>query len=283
MRRMEGFDRVMDRRRAFTLIELLVVIAIIAVLMAVLMPGLRAAKQVAASANCMANSRSLSLAWVMYAEDNDGRLVPARYGNDGWIARPQTEDGTVHTSTQTTPIVTDEDEIRGIERGRLHEYVEDSDVYHCPADNMRISRHDGTRVFVSYSLAACLNGRGESVKEQIKKIGEITSASRRYNFVETAEIRNYTMTYFALGAPEFTGLTTWTWWGPMAVNHNKASILGFCDGHSEKRKWRDQFTLDRYYKLMNTGVQWYGQEAPPADQQEDLRFMADGWAYRHLK
>jgi len=62
-------------KRAFTLIELLVVIAVIAVLMGVLMPALRAARELARGSNCLANQRSLVLAYTMYADDNDNRLV----------------------------------------------------------------------------------------------------------------------------------------------------------------------------------------------------------------
>ncbi len=268
----------------FTLIELLVVIAIIAVLMAVLMPSLRAAKQQAASVNCMANCRSLSMAWIMYAEENDSAIVPANMGPDAWIGQPQAEDGTHYTPTQTSPIVTDEDEFRGIREGLLYRYVKDVGVYHCPADNMRISKYDGTRVFGSYALANCLNGEPASFKHQIRKLHQITSASRRYNFVETAETRNFNMAgHFVIGAPEYTNLTTWSWWSPMAVHHNKASIMGFCDGHAEKHKWRDQFTLDRVQKLVEQNVDTYGQDPAPADQQQDLQYMADGWAYRHGK
>ena len=61
--------------KAFTLIELLVVIAIIAVLMAILMPSLRIAREQARSINCRSNVRTLTLAWLMYKDENDDKLV----------------------------------------------------------------------------------------------------------------------------------------------------------------------------------------------------------------
>jgi len=60
-------------RRAFTLIELLVVVAIIAVLIAILLPSLGRAREKAKTAGCLANLKSISLAYVMYCNDvNNG-------------------------------------------------------------------------------------------------------------------------------------------------------------------------------------------------------------------
>jgi len=67
-----------SKSRGFTLIELLVVIAVIAVLMAILMPSLQAAKRVASSSACLSNQKNLLMAWIMYADDNDGALVSNR-------------------------------------------------------------------------------------------------------------------------------------------------------------------------------------------------------------
>lgn len=57
---------------AFTLIELLVVIAIIALLLGVLMPSLQKAKRLVEEKVCASNLRQVSLALMVYAENNDG-------------------------------------------------------------------------------------------------------------------------------------------------------------------------------------------------------------------
>ncbi len=68
----------MVQRNGFTLIELLVVIAIIALLMALLMPALNVAREQARGISCSANQKTLALAYIMYAGENDGTVCGGR-------------------------------------------------------------------------------------------------------------------------------------------------------------------------------------------------------------
>lgn len=66
------------RSRGFTLIEILVVIVIVSLLAALMFPAFARAREKAQAAKCVSNLRQLSLAWLSYAGDNDGRLVAGK-------------------------------------------------------------------------------------------------------------------------------------------------------------------------------------------------------------
>lgn len=73
--------------RGFTLVELLVVMAIVAILASLLAPALGRAKRQARRTNEINSARQLALAWQLYADDHNDRVLPGH--RVGYAARDQ--------------------------------------------------------------------------------------------------------------------------------------------------------------------------------------------------
>lgn len=246
----------MQRMKAFTLIELLVVIAIIAVLMAILMPSLQAVKRQASASNCLANQKTLITAWLMYANDYDGKTVSngACYdeqamfggapGHTAWVHRPKLESG-AYLPVPAPESITLEDRLRGIKSGTLWKYVEDVGAYHCPGD-MRKSAAPPKDCWRSYSISYAFghNGKGGAYRN----LSEIQNGSLYYVFVEeehAGTLYGENEGGWALrGINKINDSSAWQFYDPLATYHLKASTFSFADGHAIRRKWKDPRTLD---------------------------------------
>lgn len=285
------------KNKAFTLIELLVVIAIIALLMSIVMPGLNMAKKKAASAACLSNARQMSIAWYMYQEENSGKIMSCMMEDvgtqteckEGWIGKPHAAVDTTNSSlllTQAAPPVTDEDEIRGIVKGKLYPYLEDPDVYHCPADKLR-KDIAGEGMFFSYAVPACLNYTGPSYNytgpRKIIKFTQIRAPGDRFNFVETGEYgsRNWAWGgYWLMKVPQNSG-DSWELNEPLAINHGNSAVFGFVDGHAEVHRWHDKIVLDHYKNAENMAPgDLYGNTHTSGTPSDDIGWLSKGWASR---
>jgi prepilin-type N-terminal cleavage/methylation domain-containing protein len=253
------------KKTGFTLIELLVVIAIIALLMGILMPALSKVKDRAKSIHCVNNVRNLAMAWFMYQDENDGKLVhgnvPAspkfkEYGQPYWVEPPQDIAG-VYTG-HSDPTV--EDEKRGIERGHLFPFIKDVDSYRCPSDDRK---RTNKATFRSFSIAGGMNG--EEGTDAVKKYTEIVRPATKYVFVEEADPRKWNMGSWLL-YPSGNN-----WCDPLTVWHGGSSTLGWADGRAEMHRWRDERTIDMY------DVYIQGNWSPSHPDSVDLMFMQRGY------
>src|SRR5258705_176021 len=70
------------RTRAFTLLELLAVLAVLALWVLLLVPALARTQPDSRAFQCLNNSRQLTRAWRMYADDNNDKLATSVYATD---------------------------------------------------------------------------------------------------------------------------------------------------------------------------------------------------------
>ncbi len=144
-----------QHRYAFTLIELLVVIAIIAILAALLLPALARARLKAQSISCVSNMHQLSIAWIMYADDYNGMMVP------NWLADPRAWIDGLYGSVDTLPGATN---LNAIKQGLLYPYNPNVGVYQCPSalTKPKTITTQGVRLARNYSLEGRMGGANES-------------------------------------------------------------------------------------------------------------------------
>jgi len=95
-----GLARCSRASAGFTLVEMLVVIAVIAVIIAILFPAMRALRGSAASTRELALARQLTTAYLAYATDHRGVLMPGFYDKSPTL--PATTEHGVALSPQET-------------------------------------------------------------------------------------------------------------------------------------------------------------------------------------
>jgi prepilin-type N-terminal cleavage/methylation domain-containing protein/prepilin-type processing-associated H-X9-DG protein len=251
------------RRNGFTLIELLVVIAIIAILASLLLPALARAKGKAEAVACLSNTKQLMLGWLLYTEDNDGRMPAKLYPNSAiWGSLDNTNTSMLLDPSQCL----------------MAAYIKSPGVYKCPADKFPDST-TGRRLF-SLSANAFLGGISVTILNEIpgrtynaKGVTKLASLQRpgpAMTFVILDEHPDsiddavfHSLGGAAIQNAEFRNVPASYHWGGGAN-------FSFADGHSEIHKWRDSRTTFgvKYTKIGNIKVpgsvdyQWLNDRLP---------------------
>jgi prepilin-type N-terminal cleavage/methylation domain-containing protein/prepilin-type processing-associated H-X9-DG protein len=260
---------IMNRQKAFTLIELLVVIAIIALLMAILMPALNRAREQGKRAMCIGNLKQMTLAWIMYADDNDAKIVngaplgtagKAEPGHGGhpdeipWVGKCFSDN--YGAGDQLSERL----QISAIKAGALWPYVKTIGLYRCPT---------GTRgELLTYAAMDGVNGlvREGTSKPGVflKKITDIRGAhSERLVYIDEGWV---TPDSFA------THYIQEQWWDDPPVRHGDGVTLAFADGRADYHKWKgiDTIKVGRDRQRGHPGNHY----APTSDEgKKDLHFV----------
>jgi prepilin-type N-terminal cleavage/methylation domain-containing protein/prepilin-type processing-associated H-X9-DG protein len=224
----KGDTRIALPPHAFTLVELLVCVAIMAVLMAMLSPGLSMAKGKAKSLFCQSNMRQLNVAWIMYAHDNSGSLVPNFVGDGhfhlNWL--PGNRQRTMAESS--------------VKRSLLYPYWPNPQAYRCPADQgfIKINGRSFRRA-LSYPLDVYLGGGlyDKSTKEwlghrSVRKEFEIEAPAETLTFIggDPEAHEGAQFIYYPMGVD--------LWVSFPAEHHSGGCNVAFADGHVRSWQWR---------------------------------------------
>ncbi len=235
-----------SKSNAFTLIELLVVIAIIAILAAMLLPALSKAKQKAQAIACMNQLKQLTLGWVMYANDNSGKIVP----NGGQANTPSTFPDTrllpgaawyqwcPGNMDAFSPYATN-----FVQAGAIYQYV-NTMIYRCPGDFSAFKFGPYSFPHVrSYSMNCYMS---PIAGDSWTSVG--LDGTRNF-YKDTDDLQpGPSMTYVLIDESEYSindaffvsDPTQGNYWQDVpSARHGASCGLSYADGHSEIKHWTD--------------------------------------------
>ena len=243
------------RHAAFTLIELLVVIAIIAILAAMLLPSLGRSKLKAQGIACMNNVHQLQIAWLLYADDHNQRVVSSGYQLpveptawvNGWL-----------DFNAGNPDNWDESTLRSPARARFAPYLQNVAVYRCPADQSRVNGKPRIR---SLSMSQAFAGPGDWLDPAGFRVNGTSLKYRTY--YKTTEMTAPGPANLWLFLDEHPDSQNAGGFANSMVEgangsdarivdfpasfHGGAGGIGFADGHAQIRKWVDERTKPPVY------------------------------------
>ena len=218
--------------QAFTLIELLVVISIIALLAALL-------RGKAAGIQCLSQIRQFGLAWVMYADDYNAKLVPNHGGEQvapgerwvlGWLSAAGPDN--------TNEVL--------LKQSLLEPYLKALALWRCPDDDSQadVGGRQLPRMR-SFSMNHFLGAPWPSEDYTVyRTLGDITdpSPSGMWVFMDERPECINDATFAVSLKFDPAQPATWSFTDFPAVYHNGAASLAFADGHVESKKWKDART-----------------------------------------
>ena len=230
--------------RGFTLIELLTAIVIIGILAGLLSTALAKAKGKAEGIGCLNNTRQLSLAWLLYAGDNN-ELLPYNLG--GPVSRgiaPKRDYNWVNNLLDWEVLNTDNTNTDFVAKGSFAAFANRAArIYRCPSDHVlsQIQKRAGWVARVrSYSMNAMVGDAGNNSRygtnifnpqyRQFKRSTDFERPTEIFVFLdEHPDSINDGYFLNRLDDLEWTDLP--------ASYHGGAASFTFADGHAEMHRW----------------------------------------------
>jgi prepilin-type N-terminal cleavage/methylation domain-containing protein len=264
----------------FTLIELLVVIAVIAVLVAILLPSLARAREAGGRAVCLSNLRQMQIAWHLYADDHDSRIVCGR----AWGWEPKAGDAiswelpwcSKFVPDARPSVLTASKADTSMRTGALSPYVGKVSVYRCPSRCRRDfwrGMDPGWHEMSSYGIVQTMNCQTDlGMSLSTAEITGKYDMGRTVLFVrKTSELvdpgpaaRMVFLDYgWGWGHSSWGSASGSGWQGsqPPPINHSSGTCTSFADGHAEYWKWQDPTTIEFAKACMDWHWNTY---APPS-------------------
>ncbi|MHC4563890.1 MAG: type II secretion system protein [Planctomycetota bacterium] len=247
------------RPSGFTLIELLVVIAVIAVLMGILMPALQRVREQGKRAACLGNLRQLTIAWTVYADDNDDKLVNGDsgeyrnwagvYTDSSWPSTRSHYNEKPWTEREWEQSQSELQKEQASLEGALYPYTKTLKLYKCPTVQRKVmdAYGHGTRPVRTYSVSDamnCIYWDSMQVTGMIKRRMAVSEPAFRMVFVDDGGTNPSALGGWTVRTLKTVRGGNWSWWDPPPVRHGDGTTFSFADGHAEYHKWKDPRTIE---------------------------------------
>ena len=212
---------------AFSVSDLLAIVGVLSLLFLLQISASADNKGNSHRAICANNLRRLALSWLMYADDNRGRLVPnsgSFSSTNNWVSGLLDFSG---SSANTDPVM--------ITQAKLYPYNRAAEIYRCPAD---LSSSRGQLRIRSYSMNGYVGDGafGWSSGFQIMtNRSQIKQPDRTFVFVEEhADSINDGFFVLDMSAGSAARIVDFP-----AAYHYYGANLGFSDGSVQYHQWLD--------------------------------------------